>query len=187
MVTRSNTATLDRTHTFLVTTTPTSEPSNINEALSSQEWFSAMKTEYDALLANKTWTLVPYDNQMTLVDNKWVFGVKYNMDGNIQRYKARLVAKGFQQTPGVNYFKTFAPVVKPCTIRIIITLAVHYNWKIQEIDINNAFLNGDLAETMYMTQPTGFIDSTKPVHVCKLNKALHGLKQAPRAWFEKLK
>ena len=105
----------------------------------------------------------------------------------MDKHKARLVAKGFQQTPGVDFFETFSPVVKASTIRIIFTLAVSRGWEIQQIDINNAFLNGNLHEEVFMSQPDGFVDQAKPTYVCKLHKALYGLKQAPRAWFETLR
>ena len=163
------------------------EPDNVQQALLLPEWKKAMIEEYAALMNNQTWVLVPANDQMKIVDHKWVFRTKYHADGSVQRYKARLVAKGFQQTPGVDFFETFSPVIKPCTIRVIFTLAVTYKWDIQQIDINNAFLNGDLQEVVYMTQPVGFVDPSKPSHVCQLKKALYGLKQAPRAWFEKLK
>lgn len=137
-----------------------------------------MNEELAALAKNQTWTLVPYTPELNVVDSKWVFRVKQHSDGTVQRYKARLVAKGFQQTPGLDYFETFSPVVKASTIRVILTLAITYGWDIQQVDINNAFLNGELHEEVYMTQPPGFKDPNRPNHVCKLQKALHGLKQA---------
>lgn len=98
------------------------------------------------------------------------------------------MAKGFQQTPRVDYFETFNQVVKAATIKIILCLAVHFNWDIQQIDINNVFLNGDLEEQVYMYQPEGFMrEEAEQKLVYKLNKALYGLKQTPRAWFAKLK
>ena len=97
----------------------------------------------------------------------------------MDKYKARLVARGFQQTPSVDFFETFNQVVRASTIRIIFTLAVSRGWDIQQIDINNAFLNGDLHEDVFMSQPDGFVDQAKPTYVCKLHKALYGLKQAP--------
>ena len=130
---------------------------------------------------------VPYTSDMSLVNNKWLYRIKYNSDGTISRYKARLVAKGYQQVAGLDFFETYSPVIKPCTIRVIFTLAATHNWDIKHVDVNNAFLNGQLKETVYMKQPEGFISNEYPSHVCKLNKALYGLKQAPRAWFEKLK
>ena len=111
---------------------------------------------------------------MNVVDYKWVFIFKLNPDGNIQCYKARLVAKGFQQTVRVDFNETFS-------------LDASYGWDIQQIDINNAFLNGVLQETFFMSQLECFLSSQHPTHVCKLNKDLYGLKQAPRACFDKLK
>ena len=131
--------------------------------------------------------LVPPDPYMKVVDNKWVFKIKYHADESTQRYKACLVAKGFQQTPDIDFFEAFSPVIKPCTIRVIFTLAATYNCDIQQVDVNKAFLNGVLQEVVYMNQPIGFVNATKLDHVWKLQKALYGLKQAPRAWFGKLK
>lgn len=129
----------------------------VEVALQHKNWKDAMQLEFDALVANGTWQLVPYRSNMTVVDNKWAFRVKCNVDRSLQRYKARLVAKSFQQTTRLNYFETFSPVVKACTIRIIFSLSVFFYWPIHQVDINNSFLNGDLLETIYMTQPIGFI------------------------------
>ncbi|XP_031276878.1 uncharacterized protein LOC116135312 [Pistacia vera] len=137
------------------------EPNTVSVALKNPKWKAAMR-------------------------NKWVFRTKLNDDGTLQKYKARLVAKGFQQTTGLDYFKTFSPVIKPAIIWIVLTLAVTHGWDVQQIDVNNAFLNGVLTETVYMTQPPSFESPVFPDAVCKLNKALYGLKQAPRAWFDKL-
>ena len=109
-----------------------------------------MQDEFNALINNQTWCLVPLEQNMKLVGNKWIFRVKQNSDGSISRYKARLVAKGFLQTEGVDYQETFSPVVKAATIRIVLNLAVVHDWKLRQVDINNAFLNGELTETMYM-------------------------------------
>ncbi|KAH9782814.1 retrovirus-related pol polyprotein from transposon RE1 [Citrus sinensis] len=116
-----------------------------------------------------------------------VFQVKSNTDGSVAKYKARLVAKGFQQIEGVNYFETFSPVVKAAIVRVVLSLAVMNQSQIRQVDVNNAFLNGNLTEKVYMSQLEGFIDLKRPESVCKLHKALYGLKQAPRAWFDKLK
>ncbi|KAK4268343.1 hypothetical protein QN277_025013 [Acacia crassicarpa] len=145
-----------------------------------------MKTELHALSRNKTWLLVPYRGQK-LVDCRWVFKTKFKPDSSVLKHKACLVAKGFQQSAGIDYGETFSPVVKPTTIRLILTLAVTFNWEVRQLDVNNAFLNGYLKEEVFMTQPPGFHDARQPDAVCRLTKAIYGLKQAPRAWFERLR
>ncbi|KAJ0613659.1 putative RNA-directed DNA polymerase [Helianthus annuus] len=145
-----------------------------------------MAEELEALDKNGTWSLVPRVPNTNVVDCKWVYRLKTDQNGNISRYKARLVAKGFRQQSGVDYHETFSPVVKPATIRTVLSLAVSNSWPLKQLDAQNAFLHGDLEETVYMTQPPGFVDPAKPHHVCCLHKSLYGLKQAPRAWFNKL-
>ncbi|WMV12772.1 hypothetical protein MTR67_006157 [Solanum verrucosum] len=113
--------------------------------------------------------------------------IKSKVDGSIECHKARLEAKGFHQDEGVDYFDTFSPVVKPTTVRLILSLAMTNKWYVQQLDINNVFLNGDLSEKVFMEQPKGFVDPHRSHFVCKLNKALYGFKQAPRAWINKLK
>jgi hypothetical protein len=105
------------------------------------------------------------------------------VDGSVERYKACLVVRGFTQHEGTNYSETFSPVVKHATIILVFSIAVSCNWKIHQLDIHNAFLDGVLAEEDYMRQPPGFVDSTLPSHVCRLHKSLYCLKRAPRAWY----
>ncbi|XP_073365843.1 uncharacterized protein [Aegilops tauschii subsp. strangulata] len=120
---------------------------------------------------------------VNIVTGKWIFRHKFNTDGSLARYKARWVVRGFTQQEGVDYDETFSPVVKPATIRVVLSLATSHSWPIHQLDVKNAFLHGDLKETVYCSQPAGFVDSAHPDHVCLLNKSLYGLKQAPRTWF----
>ena len=149
-------------------------------------WREAMEQEYQALLRNQTWTLVPPQSRVNVIDSKWVFKVKRHSDGSIERYKARLVARGFRQRFGLDYEDTFSPVVKPTTIRLLLSLAVTRGWFLRQLDVQNAFLHGVLAEEVYMRQPPGFSDPDRPDHLCRLSKAIYGLKQAPRAWHARL-
>ncbi|KAL9239098.1 hypothetical protein vseg_013449 [Gypsophila vaccaria] len=130
---------------------------------------------------------IPAHEAHNTIGCKWVFRVKYIPDNTIERYKARLVSKGFHQKYGVNYSDTFSPVVKPVTIRLLLSLALTQGWSIRQLDIKNAFLQGTLHETISMSQPPGFINTVNLTHVCCLKKAIHGLKQAPRAWYTELK
>jgi hypothetical protein len=162
------------------------EPTSYTTSSKHPAWGDAMNLEFDALLRNDTWTLVPPTSDMNIVGCKWVFRLKRKADGSIDRHKARLVAKGFHQQPGVDYEETFSPVVKPTTIHLVLSLATFAGWPIRQIDVQNAFLHGWLSEDVFMTQPPGFIHPQFPNHICKLHKALYGLKQAPRAWFSRL-
>ena len=135
-----------------------------------------MIDEYLDLLRNNTWNLVPHPTDRKLIDSKWVFKVKKNPNGTINKYKARLVAKGFHQIAGFDFNETFSLVVKLTTILIVLTIALNLQWKVRQLDVNNVFLNGDLHEKIFMHQPEGFIDPLNPNYVCKLNKSLYGLK-----------
>ena len=146
-----------------------------------------MSAELTALMQHGTWDLVLPPSNGKPVGCKWVFRVKRNVNGSVARFKARLVAKGYHQRPGIDYFDTFSPMIKPATIRVVLSIAVMNGWPLRQLDVNNAFLNGQLTEEVFMLQPPGFKDLAKPNHVCRLNKAIYGLKQAPRAWYIALK
>jgi histone deacetylase 1/2 len=164
----------------------TGEPRNLSAALNDPHWRAAMQEEYNALMENQTWTLVPSSSNKNLIDCKWVYRIKHRADGTIDRYKARLVAKGFKQRYGIDYEDTFSPVVKIATIRTVLSIAVSRDWSLRQLDVKNAFLHGVLEEEVYMKQPPGFEHPDTPHHVCRLDKALYGLKQAPRAWYSRL-
>lgn len=157
-------------------------PKSIAIALTMLVWKRAMTEEFLALLRNNTWTLTLLPPGKNLIVCTWIFRIKKQADGSIARHKARLVAQGFSQEPGFDFHETFSPVVKPTTIRLILSIAVTMGWKITHLDVNNAFLNGDLQEEIYMKQPQGF-EQGSPMMVCKLNRAIYGLKQASRSWF----
>ncbi|CAN1188688.1 Retrovirus-related Pol polyprotein from transposon TNT 1-94 [Linum perenne] len=169
---------------FIMTLDQIVTPKNIQEAMESPEWKKAVMEELNALEKNGTWDVVPLPTGKNTVDCKWLFTVKYRADGAVERFKARLVARGFTQSYGVDYEETFAPVAKLNTIKILLSLVVNLDWPLHQLDVKNAFLNGDLAEEVYMNLPPG-IRKPRPDLVCKLRKALYGLKQSPRAWFER--
>ncbi|XP_019158560.1 PREDICTED: uncharacterized protein LOC109155328 [Ipomoea nil] len=144
-----------------------------------------MDEEFEALHRNNTWKLVSRGAGVP-IGCKWVYRVKRKSDGSVDRYKARLMAKGFLHTAGRDYFETYSPVMKPVTIRLVLTIAFSHRWCVLQLDINNAFLHDTLHEEVYMEQPSGYVDPLYPSHVCRLTKALYGLKQAPRAWYQEL-
>jgi len=168
---------------FLASIHCLSEPSSYKEAILDPLWQQAMDEELSALHKTGTWDLVPLPPGKSIVGCRWVYKIKTNSDGSIERYKARLVAKGYSQQYGMDYEETFAPVAKMTTIRTLIAVASVRQWRISQLDVKNAFLNGDLQEEVYMAPPPGV--SHDSGYVCKLKKALYGLKQAPHAWFEK--
>ncbi|GJU01147.1 ribonuclease H-like domain-containing protein [Tanacetum coccineum] len=140
-------------------------PRSYREAFNDVNWHSAMRDEYNALIKNSTWTLVPRPPDVNVVRCMWLFRHKYLADGTLSRYKARLVANGSTQLEGVDVDETFSPVVKPGTIRTVLSLAASRHWPVHQLDVKNAFLHGDLSETVYMHQPPGFQDSTRPDYV----------------------
>ncbi|CAM8888286.1 unnamed protein product [Rhodiola kirilowii] len=162
------------------------EPTSYAQASKDPKWQIVMEKELTALQNNNTWLFTPLPPNKNCVGSKWIFRVKRHSDGTIERYKARLVAKGFSQEEGLDYNETFAPVVKMTTVRTVIALAASKDWPLFQLDVDNAFLHGDLHEEVYMTPPPGFYKTEKQLGmVCKLTKSLYGLKQAPRQWFSK--
>ena len=145
-----------------------------------------MREEFDALQRNRTWQLVPRPPRANVITGKWVLRHKTRPDGSLERYKARWVVRGFRQRAGVDFTDTFAPVVKPGTIRAVLQLAVSRAWPVHQLNVSDAFLHGHLNEQVFCQQPTGFVDTDYPDHVCLLSRSLYGLKQAPRAWYQRI-
>ncbi|KAJ0683430.1 putative RNA-directed DNA polymerase [Helianthus annuus] len=170
---------------FVSNLNKTVEPTCFSEAVKDPRWVEAMNKEMEALYKNGTWVLVNLPKDRKAIGCKWIYKVKYKSNGEIERFKARLVAKGFSQREGLDFGETFSPVVKMVTIRCVLSLAIKNNWKIYQLDVNNAFLYGSISEDVYMKLPPGYF-SENETRVCKLVKSLYGLKQAPRQWNEKL-
>ncbi|CAL1382351.1 unnamed protein product [Linum trigynum] len=145
-----------------------------------------MTDEIGALLANQTWVIVPCPIDHPVVGSRWVYALKFLPDGTLERHKARVVAQGFSQEFGVDFDETFAPVAKMVSVRTLLAVASVRRWPLYQLDVKNAFLHGDLKETVYMELPPGYCPQTDiPDPVCLLQCSLYGLKQAPRAWFDK--
>ncbi len=161
------------------------EPDTYSEAVESadsQKWKEAMKSEYDSLIRNETWKLVSLPKDRKAIGNKWVYKIKRNADGSVERYKARLVCKGFSQKEGIDYTETFSPVARYTSVRTVLAVTNQLGLHIHQMDVKTAFLNGKLEEELYMVQPEGFVEEGKEHLVCKLERSLYGLKQASRCW-----
>jgi hypothetical protein len=165
------------------------EPRTLAEAKRSPDWLhweKAMHEEIRTLEKAGTWEVVEAPSNVNVVGSKWVWRIKKNAAGEVERFKARLVAPGFSQVPGVDYFDTFAPVAKLASVRTVLALAARQDLEIHQVDIKGAYLNGvlDKNETVYMRQAPGIPND--PGKVLRLKKALYGLKQSGRRWYEKL-
>jgi len=170
---------------YLAAITENIEPKSFKSAMENERWKKAMGTEVGASEENETWTLENLPPGKRAIGSKWVYKIKYNSDGTIERYKARLVALGNKQIEGEDYGETFAPVAKMGTVRLFLKVAAGNDWPVYQMDVYNAFLHGDLEEEVYMKPPPGFYPKDEQ-KVCRLRKLIYGLTQAPRCWFEKL-
>ena len=162
------------------------EPRNFVEAGMLKEWIDACKDEIQSIEKNEVWKLVDLPVGAKPIGLRWIFKIKRNSDGSINKYKARLVAKGYVQQQGIDFDEVFAPVARLETIRLLIGVAATNGWQVHHLDVKTAFLHGELKEIVYVTQPEGFEVKGSEIKVYKLNKALYGLRQAPRAWNNKL-
>ncbi len=164
-------------------------PQTVEQATSSEDcdkWLKAMDDELQALWKNKTWSLVDLPSGCKAIPCKWVYAVKRNVNGEIERYKARLVAKGCNQRFGIDFHETFSPVVRYSTIRILLALAVREKMFLHQIDVSTAYLNSSLQDEIFMQQPPNFVNDKSPNKVLRLHKALYGLKQSGKEWNSRL-
>ncbi|GJR64237.1 retrovirus-related pol polyprotein from transposon TNT 1-94, partial [Tanacetum coccineum] len=162
------------------------EPKNFKMAVIEDYWFQAMQDEIHEFDRLEVWELVPRPIYVMVIALKWIYKVKLDEYGDVLKNKARLVAKGYRQEEGIDFEESFAPVARIEAIRIFIANAATKNMIIYQMDVKTAFLNGDLQEEVFVSQPEGFEDQENPTHVYRLKKALYGLKQAPRAWYDTL-
>lgn len=197
----SETVTSPKFFCFMTKLSEEHDPTHFRDAVKHPKWKQAMDDELEALESNNTWEMCDLPNGKNPIGCKWLYRTKYNPDGTIERAKARLVVLGNRQKYGTDYLETFAPVAKMATVRSLLAVAAIQEWNVHQMDVKNAFLHGDLEETVYMKPPPGYIkagfrfckDHNDDTHhantgqVCKLLKSLYGIKQAPRQWFAKLK
>ena len=158
------------------------EPKNVKEALTDEFWILEMQEELNQFKRNEVWDLVPRPEGINVIGTKWIFKNKPDETGTMTRNKARLVAQGYTQVEGLDFDETFAPLARLESIGVACIL----KFKLFQMDVKSAFLNGYLHEEVYVKEPKGFVEPNLPNHVYKLKKALYGLKQAPRAWYERL-
>jgi hypothetical protein len=141
--------------------------------------------EFATLITNNTCDNVSCPVCSNVITDKWIFKNKFSFDGSLEWYKAHWVLRGFTQRPGVDYDETFNPVVKPATVRTMLSLFVSRSWPFHHLDVKNVFLHDTLLEIFYCSKPTRFVDPAQSDRVCLLNKSLYGLKQAPQAWYSR--
>ncbi|KAH9701426.1 hypothetical protein KPL71_024990 [Citrus sinensis] len=164
------------------------EPSTFHEALNSSDvalWMTAMQEEIKALHKNKTWELVPLPHGRKAIGNKWVYKIKRDGNDQVELYRARLVVKGYAQKEGIDFNEIFSPVVRLTTVRVVLAMCASFDLHLEQLHVKTAFLHGELEEEIYMLQPEGFAKTGKKNLVCRLNKSLYRLKQAPRCWYKR--
>ena len=162
------------------------EPSSFEEAAQEPTWVDAMVGEYNSIVRNSAWEIVPSPVGKAVVGSIWIYKVKKVVDGNVEKYKVIFFSRGFSQIEGIDYGETFIPVAQYSSIRTILALSVQMGWDIHQMDVNIAFLNGIIEEEVYSELPEGFEIFSSESHVCRLKRALYGLKQAPHAWYTQI-
>jgi hypothetical protein len=144
----------------------------LKKSIQKKEWADAMTKEYQSIIKNDVWEIVPRPNNKDVVSSRWLFKIKHVADGSIEKYKARFVAHGFSQKEGIDYEETFALVSRYTSIRTIISLAAKMKWKLHQMDVKTPFLNGVIEKEVYIEKPKGFEVEDRKSHVCRLKKAL---------------
>jgi len=162
------------------------ESVTFEEASNDENWIKTMDEEINAIEKNKTWELTELPADKKSIGVKWVYKTKYKPSGEIDRYKTRLMTKGYKQKPGIDYFEVFAHVARLDTIRMLISQSIQNNWKIHQIGLKSAFLNGTLEEEVYVEMHAGYVVRGKEDKVYRLKKAFYDLKKAPRALYKKI-
>ncbi|GJR75287.1 retrovirus-related pol polyprotein from transposon TNT 1-94 [Tanacetum coccineum] len=162
------------------------EPKTYKDALTQSCWIEAMQEGLNEFERLRVWELIPRPDKVMVITLKWIYKVKLDELGGILNNKAQLVARGYRQEEGIDFEESFAPIARLEAIRIFLAFSAHMNMVVYQMDVKTAFLNGNLREEVYVSQPDGFVDKDNPNHVYKLKKALYGLKQAPRAWYDML-
>eukprot|EP00253_Pinus_taeda_P036141 PITA_36141 len=163
-----------------------SESCTFEEVVKHQVWKDAMNKEYDSIMKNDVWDVVPRPKDKSVVTSKWFYKIKHGADGSAEKFKARFVARGFSPKEGVDYDEIFAPISQYTTIHSIISLAASQGWSLHQIDVKTSLLHGLLKEEVYIEQPEGFEVQDRKSHVCRLKKSFHWLKQALRVWYERI-
>ena len=167
------------------------------QVVQQQEWVDAMNDELDALELNDTWEITDLPSGKKAIGSKWIYKTKFKPDGHIERHKSILVIQGCRQQYGVDYGETLTPIAKLTTVRALLAVAAIEGWIVNQMDVKNAFLHGDLHEDVYMKLPLGYTGAgcrvslgkgelSSQTRVCKLEKSLYGLRQSPRQWFFEL-
>jgi hypothetical protein len=162
------------------------EPTCFEESIQKKEWADAMTEEYQSIIKNDVWEIVPRPKNKDVVSSKWLYKIKHVADESIEKHKARFVARGFSQKEGIDYEEMFSPVARYTSMRTIIALAAKMKWKLHWMDVNTTFLNGVIKDEVYIERPQVFGVEDRKTHVCRLKKALYGLRQAPKAWYGRI-
>jgi hypothetical protein len=163
-------------YTTLMSSIIDAEPSSFEEVADQQIWRDAMVEEYTSIMRNDVWDIVPRPEEKSIVSSRWLYKIKHAADGSIEKFKARFVARGFSQKERVDYEEMFSPVARYASIRAVISIASIMRWRIHQMDVKTTFLNKIIEEEVYIEQPQGFVVHGRESHVCRLKKALYGLK-----------